>query len=158
MNFLGLIPLRWWIYIAATAAIAGVLWHDHHVTGRLRAEKAANAQLEASYNALQASYAHERKIATEASNDYERRLKDIQSRRADTPTRSVRLCREAPRVPGTSGGALGTAAGTAGEQPAEAGHDLEVSRDVGPDLYALADEADERAAQCNALIKWVRSR
>jgi hypothetical protein len=69
------------------------------------------------------------------------------------------LCRQTDSsVSATASTTSGADPGTAAEQPAEAGPDLEAGPDIGIELYALADEADQRAAQCNALISWVRSR
>lgn len=115
---------------------------------------ALTAQLEAEQKARE----HERQLQQDATNDYEAKLARLSRDRALTPVRSVRLCKPDPAVPGPAPAPNGTAAGTAGEQPAEAGRNLVAGADIGPNLYALADEADERAAQCNALIKWVRSR
>jgi len=144
---------------AVLAIIGGILWHDHHVTKKLNAVSAELRQEKANYAALQAAQAHERKIAHEASADFESRLKALDEARAATPVRSVRLCRPAnPSVSATAGAANGTDAGAAAEQPGAPGQATGISRDIGPDLYALADAADERAAQCNALIRWVRSR
>jgi hypothetical protein len=153
--------MQWKLILAGVvlAALGGLLWHDHHQTARANRLAKELSQAEANYEALQKAQAHERKIASEASTDYENRLQALQDARSATPTRSVRLCKQSNTgVSTTPDAASGTAAGTAAEQPAEAGSDLEVSRDIGPELYAQADENDQRAAQCNALIRWVRSR
>jgi hypothetical protein len=70
-------------------------------------------------------------------------------RAARKPAPSVRLCRTAKPVPKAGAGRDGAATG-AGELPQEAGSD------IGPDLYGLADEADELAARlraCQALLR-----
>lgn len=141
------------------AAIAGLLWHDKHQTDRANRLARENATLAESIEAERKARAHELKIAKEASDGYAQRLNELQAARADTPVRSVRLCRNAsPAVPAATGTAIGADAGTAGEQPAAAGSDVEIGPDIGAALYAQADDNDQRAAQCNALIRWVRSR
>jgi hypothetical protein len=147
--------------IAAAVALAfgALLWHDKHQTNRANRLATEKNQLLADYNALREAQERERELAKAATDDYEERLAALEVARSDIPVRSVRLCRSPTGwVPAPSHASLGTPAGVTGEQPAEAGRDIEVSRDIGPELYALADQADERAAQCNALISWARSR
>jgi hypothetical protein len=144
---------------AAVLAVSVLFWHDRHVSKKLDETRVELSQAHANYAALQAAQAHERKIATEASNDYERRRKDLSDDRADTPVRSVRLCRSPTGyVPAPTPAAAGAGPGSTSRQQEEAGLDLEVSRDIGPELYALADRADEAAARCNSLIQWVKAR
>jgi hypothetical protein len=141
------------------AAIAGLLWHDKHQTDRANRLARENATLAESIEAERKARAHELKIAKEASDGYAQRLSELQAARADTPTRSVRLCRSAsPAVPATAGAALGTdAAGDAGHA-GEAGQGVEAGPDIGAALYSLADEKDEELARCASLQKWVLSR
>jgi hypothetical protein len=82
-----------------------------------------------------------------ASEGYQNELKDL--RAARKPSRDVRLCKPAKPVPEAGAGRDGSTPG-AGELPQEAG------RDIGGDLYGLADEADELAARlraCQALLR-----
>jgi hypothetical protein len=144
--------------LALLALIGGLITVQHLTVKKLRVATARANQAEANYTALRQAQKHERKIANDALKDRDQRLADLETARSATPTRVVRLCHTNPAVPATTGTASGTDAGIAAEQPSTAGPDIEAGPDIGPNLYALADEADQRAAQCNALIGWVRSR
>ena len=168
----GLSSLRLGIYAAAALFVAVLVWSNHRLTGRLATAKAATAQATANLATERAAIAHERKINSEASNDYERRLKKLADDKPATPDRRVR-CQTASPVPATATAASGVGEAASRRLPSETGFNPgygsgiqtgEVDRwsdsgpDVGPLLYALADEANRAAAQCNALIKWVESR
>jgi hypothetical protein len=141
------------------AAIAAGAWRYHHVKSERDEYKAEAAQTKADLTALRTAYAHERKIATEASNDYESRLQALSAAAVATPVRSVRLCRSPTGyVPAPGPTSSGTGSADPSGQPGEAGRDSEAGPDVGVELYALADAADKAAAQCNALIHWVNLR
>jgi hypothetical protein len=167
------IPIRFYIYAGIALLIGYLVWREHSLTRKLATVRVELSQANANYAALQAAQAHERKIATEASHDYERRLQALNDAKADTPVRSVRLCRNTPSVsstattPGgtssTNPGGLQEAAGFhpgygSGLQTGEVDRWGDAGPDIGPLLYALADEANRAAAQCNALIKWSGSR
>lgn len=141
------------------AIIGGLLWRDKIVTKQRNEARAEARQIKADYAAYKAAAEHERKIGKDATDDYERRLNDLQMARTDTPVRSVRLCRSPSGwVPAPSPTASGTDAGSESGHQSEARQDPGVSRDLGPELYALADEKDEQLARCAALQGWVRSR
>jgi hypothetical protein len=91
------------------------------------------------------------KSAQEASQKASQGLQDelTKLRNSRKPAPAVRLCRGTQQVPQAGAGRDGATPG-AGELPQAAG------RDIGPDLYGLADEADELAARlraCQALLK-----
>lgn len=91
-------------------------------------------------------------VANEASNGYQQELQALRARRV--PARVVRLCSAADQGLPVSAGAGrpdGAAAGTGGSE-AEA----RPGRDVGPELYAIADDCDAVAAQLRGLQAWVR--
>lgn len=100
------------------------------------------------------------KKANSASAEYQQRLADLERARAATPTRTVRLCVEqvAPARLPVSAAASGPDDAGPVELPDNAGSNLGVGRDIGPELYALADAADRCAAQRDGLIKWIRNR
>jgi hypothetical protein len=147
VNPLALIPLRVWLIIAAAAALGFLLWHDHHGWTLARARKAENAVLSGKLEQAETNA----RLTREASNDYQQQLEDLRTARTDTPTRAVRLCRSPDHVPATAGGPR--AEGDEG-LPEAPRRDPEVSRDIGPELYSLADDADQCAAQRDALIAW----
>jgi hypothetical protein len=140
--------------------LGGLFWHDRHITKKLDAKERELAGVNATLEAERKDRAHERDISEAASHDYESRLAALDAARAAVPARPVRLCREptADRLPTTTAAAGGTDARAATEQPGAPGEDPRAGPDIGPALYSLADEADERAAQCNALIGWIRRR
>jgi len=144
------VPLRWWLYLAGAALLAYLIWHDHHQTQRANRLARENVELEERASTAEANAAK----AREASDAYQKRLAANRGARGATPVRSVRLCLGPERVPATAGGH--DAAGSDG-LPEAPGRDLEAGPDIGPDLYALADEADECAIQRDALIDWVLS-
>lgn len=141
------------------ATLTGAVLHVKRVTRERDAYKAEARQAQADYTALRDAYAHERKLAKDASDDYEKRLQDLSAAAAATPVRSVRLCRSPTGyVPATAESAFGTGTPDPAGRAGEAGRDSEAGAEIGDALYALADEWDRRAAQCNALIRWVESR
>jgi hypothetical protein len=83
----------------------------------------------------------------EASQGLQDELQNLRNTRKPAPV--VRMCKPAKPVPEAGAGRDGSTPG-AGELPQEAG------RDIGGDLYGLADEADELAARlraCQELLK-----
>jgi hypothetical protein len=83
----------------------------------------------------------------EASQGLQDELQNLRNTRKPAPV--VRMCKPAKPVPEAGAGRDGSTPG-AGELPQEAG------RDIGGDLYGLADEADELAARlraCQDLLK-----
>jgi len=65
LAFLKLIPLRWWIYLAAAAALGGLLWHDHHQTQRANRLATELAASDAKVSALKDAAAKDERIANE---------------------------------------------------------------------------------------------
>jgi hypothetical protein len=109
-------------------------WHrDALQLGAVRAEMAdLKAAQEASHK---------------ASEGLQNELETLRTARKPSPV--VRMCKPAKPVPQAGTGRDGSTPG-AGELPQEVGPD------IGPDLYGLADEADELAARlraCQALLK-----
>jgi hypothetical protein len=123
--------------VTAALIACGVIVHGWHRDAQalegVRTELAAvKAQQEASQK---------------ASEGYQRELQDLRTARKPSPV--VRVCREPVPAAGSGGGRDGATPGS-GELPQTAGPD------IGPDLYGLADEADELAARlraCQALLK-----
>ena len=79
---------------------------------------------------------------------------DTDAVRRDVPVQPVRLCKSAGSVPAAVPGAAGVdgAGSGAGQLPQAARED----RDIGPDLYRLADDADDlrnALASCQADLR-----
>jgi hypothetical protein len=142
------------LYTALVAAVALMgwrvsVWHNAYErlgdveaaleTERLCEEGSACAARQAALEAAQAETTA-KVVAT-----YEQELASVRNR----PARVVRLCPNPGDVQGSrpAGTADGTGPG-AGQLSGSAG------RDIGPDLYQLAREADEVAARLRALQEW----
>lgn len=144
-------------------------------SGRLKVEKAERkaeqiahaAKLDELEERISIEIENRRK-ADEVSNRYQQRNAELDAARADTPVRTVRMCRGAEAAARVSAAASSGAAGghhAAGseELPEAPGRDprdrwSDDGPDVGPELYALADEADRCASQRDALQEWIRGR
>lgn len=87
------------------------------------------------------------KAANEASEGYQRELKEIRNR--PVTTGPVRLCVKRPGVPTPSGGP-GATVPASGVLPSADGGDHQEGPDIAADLLRLADEADEVAARGRA--------
>jgi hypothetical protein len=94
-------------------------------------------------SALKAAQAASQK----ASEGLQDELQNLRNARKPAP--AVRVCKPAKSVPQAGGGRDGSAPG-AGQLPQEAGEN------IGPDLYGLADDADELAARLRACQELLR--
>lgn len=110
MNFLAMIPLRWWLYTAVAVLIAGVVWHDHHATHRanmLAAEKSAaiaeRDQLAGTIETMKADAA----LNQETSHALVERLEAVERDRREHPLR-LRCYVPAAPVPAEGAAAGGT--------------------------------------------------
>jgi hypothetical protein len=166
------------IGIAALAALIGYLmWREHNLVGKLResrvqtsAERVRADTAAAQILVERAAIAHEKAINKQATDDHEKRIKDLEKGKLDTPVRSVRLRNCAPTgndMPATTRSASGVAGAGDSEHAGETGRDpanwrvpgfvgdydrwSEDGPDAGPALYALADEKDLELARCAAL-------
>jgi hypothetical protein len=154
----GLSYLKLGLIAAAVVLIGYLMWREHSLTRKVAEKHAAliieREKVEKRDQQIKQLHAEAEK-QRKASDDYQTELERLQAARADTPVRVVRLCRTAPSVPEAASGP--PEAGTEG-LPVEAGPDsrerLEAGIDIGDLLYQLADEADQCAAQRDALIRW----
>jgi hypothetical protein len=143
---------RLYIYGAIGLLFAGISLTAYIQTKRVGALKSELSTAEAT---IAAERENTRK-ANEASERYAVSLENLKAARARTPTRTVRLCvntgvPEAGTTPGTDA--------TGEERVSEAlGSNIKASRDIGRELYELADEADECSVRLEALQDWVRNR
>jgi hypothetical protein len=147
-----MIPLRLYIYGAiALAAIGAVAYVRHLQTSNTRLA----AELSTAQKSLTAERENTRK-ANEASERYATSLENLKAARAATPVRSVRLCVSTP-VPAATA-PTGTDGTNPEGLPQTAGRHLTAGRNIGLDLYELADEADLCPVKLKALQEWVRGR
>jgi hypothetical protein len=126
-------------------------WHDAYerlgsVEDALEAERLCGegSTCAARQAALEAAHVETNARVVET---YEQELDDLRNR--PIPVRTVRLCPAGSGVQGAS--APGTPDGTG---PGADVVSAETGRDIGPDLYQLAREADEVAARLRALQEW----
>lgn len=137
--------------LAAIVALIAISWGVHTLREQGRDE--LRPQVQQLTAALAAERAN-RKRAEEASNAYQSELASVRARPRSTSP--VRLCVAAPSVPGAGYTARGSdgSASRAGGDAGSAGADFAQGADIGPDLRALALEADELNARLRALQKW----
>lgn len=145
-------------------------------SGRLKVER-ADRKAEQQLHAARVSQLEERaaiaienaRKANEVSDRYQKERARLEAERAAIPVRTVRLCHD--RGAAVPAAAAGSASGTAGGHHAAGGEELpqapgrdprdrwsDDGPDVGPELYQLADEADQCAVQRDALQEWIRGR
>lgn len=147
------------ITIAALAAItwfAVLVGNWHRDAGRMHAAEADRDRIAAESAQAMQTMATQLRASYAASEGYQNELSTLRSTaRSIGP---VRVCRTAPAsVPaGTAATGRPDAAGApAGVVPAATGGDPGISRDIGPDLAALADAGDQCSAQLRGLQAWV---
>jgi hypothetical protein len=145
-----MIPVRLYLYAAAAAFIAFLIWKEHVQTKRLNAARVEVATLTATLDVERKAREHERAIAKKASDEYQARLDAIDNAPDLGP---VRLCPR-PRVPPTP--QAGTSPGTH-ESPS--GHVQEPDAvDIGPALSDFVEDCEANAAQLESLQGWILSR
>lgn len=140
-------------YLVLALALAGATAWGTFVVLDWRADARRLALVEQELVDVRARHRLELTAAQEATDEYRNELETLRSRRAAEPARPVRLCRAA--VPaGSSSPAAGRPDGPAAGAGQLSGPDGP-GRDVGPDLYAIADRCDELSAQLRGLQGWV---
>jgi hypothetical protein len=159
MAWIGLSSVRLAVYGLALAAIAVLAWlvhRWHSEAQRVPALEAALEQARADFEAYRAESQRQYRIAQEVSNGYHQELARLRAERRPAPV--VRVCRESdvPRA-AVSGAAAGADAARPEGLPQAPGRNPHISRDIGGDLYGIADDGDQCAAQRDALIAWIRS-
>lgn len=150
----GLSKVRLGIYVAAAALIGYLVWREHSLTKLVGDERAARVVAEKAIEAKDRELEQIRRDMEKqrnASNDYQTELESLKAARAFTPVRTVRLCVGPAIVSAPAGGSDAPDAEGLQEAP---GQDPRAGPDIGAELYALADEADNLAAQCEGLIRW----
>lgn len=143
--------LRLLPYIIGAVVLGGIGivvkgWHDD-------AQKLPQVQQEfAVYRTGQETAARVRK---EVSGEYQGEIATLRAGQRQ-PAPAVRLCQQAPAVPasGTTGGSHGAGA-TGGQLPEGTGTGAVQGRDIGAELFRLADRADELTAQLRACQSFV---
>jgi hypothetical protein len=136
---------RLYLYAGIAAVFLGLSLTSYIQTKRLHSAKVELATATATIKAERDNL----RKANESSERYAISLENLKAARSATPVRTVRLC--APSVP-----KAGTATGT--DAASQEGVSQVPGPDLGPDLYQLADEADELRVRLEALQNWVRDR
>jgi hypothetical protein len=173
----GLSGIRLGVYACVAVLVGYLVWREHSLTRKVatisaerKAEQLQHAALVSQLNERIAIEIENRRKADEVSNRYQSKLADLELERTATPVRTVRLCNgPAAKLPANaaSGAASGHhAAGSDGLPEASGFHPgygstdrwSDAGPDIGPELYALADQADKCAAQRDALQEWIRGR
>ncbi len=155
------LPYRIGAYVVTLLLVMAALAWGVHEFNQLRAQAARVPALEQAVRDAAATLDHERKAAAKAqeiSRGYQTDLADIRADRdrlRDLPPRVVRVLvpARAPASAGsaTAGGSGGTPA-TAIELEGEAGSGTGQGWDIGPGLYRIVDDADQREAELGAQV------
>ena len=136
-------PYLVYIRLAVFAILAGFLAFFAYKVHSWRSDALQLGAVRQEMESLKAAQEASHKASMELQDE----LQDLRTSRKPAPV--VRMCKPAKQVPSAGAGRDGSTPG-AGELPQEAGPD------IGTDLYALADDADELAARlraCQALLK-----
>jgi len=153
--FLKFVPLRWWLFLGAAAAFAFVLWHDHHLAQRLKAEKAARAATELERDQARATIETMKVDAAlnrETTHALAERLADLQRDAREQPIRGLRCITAAATVPAESRAPSGTDGAGTGREPEAA------TFDPGPGLTEYGTDCAALAVKFEALQAWERAR
>ena len=144
------------LYAAAALAVVALAWrvvawrHAYHELPAVEERLALEVTCGEGSECLKRQAALEAELAaktTEVVENYEQELAVLRDR--PVPVRTVRVCPDPGNVqgavaPGSVDGTSTPAAGVSGAP----------GRDIGPDLYQLARDADEVAARLRALQEW----
>lgn len=140
------------IYLRIGLAIliaAGVAW-GVSVVARWRADARALVEVRRDFDEYRRAQAARERIAEGVRNE----LDNLKKTRANAPARVVRLCAPAARVAGAAGGNPGPGAAAGRVSPSDGPGDRSDAEapglepdDRGPELYGIADDADELAAR-----------
>jgi len=152
-------PLIWRVAFCALLVFVGWRYGAQHERNVIADErvKMAEAMVEGMEQVRRDEAAAEQR-SDESEQLYEQSKTELERVRADIPTRVVRLCVAAanrgavPRVPDAAAKHDGAAADAADD--ARADRPLAAGRDIGRELYALADECDADKRRLSALQHW----
>ncbi len=154
---------RIYIALAIAAVLAGILWHDHYLSRKLKESRAQTAhesqradQAEVQVTAERAARAHEQEIATHASNAFHGQIAALQDELSKHPLGAVIIrVPNSTAVPSTASPA-GSASGP--DEQTEGRIDSPVEIDIAPELTAGWLDCQMNTAQLEALQGWVRAR
>ncbi len=155
MSFLALIPLRAWAIMGAAAALALLLWHDHHMSRLFKAERQRTVQLAETLDTERKNAAQVRADLTlnqVTSHALQERLSAVERERRDTPLPRLRCT---ARVSGTAAesGSPGGSDGAAARRESEA-----IAFDPSADLDEYGADCAVIAERLSALQVWELSR
>lgn len=151
-----------WLKLAGIGLAAAALLGIGLVVKNWKDEAARVPVLEQQIAQANTTIETERRLKTEAdaaSKGYQDELENLRAARAAAPVRVVRLCVN-PTVPADSGGAAAQpgpdgATAPGGELSEGTGSNTGQGPDIGTDLAALADRADQLSAQIRGLQDYV---
>jgi hypothetical protein len=150
-------PIIWRAALFALVFYLGWRYGAAHERDAIADERVAQAEaMVKGMEAVRAEQAAAEARSEKVETAYEESKKELADVRRDIPARVVRLCVAASRqrdVPGVSAPAS-VDDGRPGDQADVQG---EAGPDLGPELYALADECDDNARRLGALQGWVSS-
>jgi hypothetical protein len=152
MNFLGMIPLRWWLYVGAAAALAGVLWHDHHQTHRANSLAATITSMRAQHEAdLETARLNERAhISAQVHHDEDLQIRTV----TDADPLHGGLCDRPAPVRRAATGIPGDAGPSAAARDFLALPERDHSSDEGqPDQLGMLDLLAKRADLLSAQLR-----
>jgi hypothetical protein len=153
--------IGWQIKAIAAVAVAGLIgylvWREHSLTRKLAEVRIERDQANANYTALRTAYDHERKIAKEASDAYQKDLADLRRARTDDPLPAVVCKRPRASLPAASAAAPGSDAARPADDAGEDAWDRD-ERDIGPQLDDFATACEANLSQLTRLQEWVRAR
>ena len=147
------LELRLLGYAGALALLLGLGWQVNH--WRVKADQVGPLQTRLA--AVLAAEETARTMRKEVLDERDKRLAALDTVRAATPVRTVRLY-QPPPVPasGAASGRVDAATAGAGSGAACAGPSAAAGPDIGPQLYAQADTADTLTENYRALQAWAR--
>lgn len=145
----------WALAILAVVALGLTVNHWRVRAHETDAAEARADAAEANARATLAKMLANEKAAQAASQEFQREIDSLSHR----PPPVVRVCRTAPAVParGQPARRPDAASEAPGLVQGGTGPDTGISRDIGPDLAALMDDADRCSAQLRGLEAWIKA-
>lgn len=154
---MSVIPLKVWLGLAAVAALAFLIWHDHHLSKLYKAQKAETARVESVLEGERVNRRIEqedRKRADESTKALQAQLDGIRSQPAITGVRCT-----APRLsPARESNASASANAASSEREPTVSGDDSVGRDVSEGLTEYGKNCEAVAATLTALQAWEEAR
>lgn len=148
--------MKIYLYGAIAVVIGYLLWRENSLAHKLTASRVEAAQAVANLTAEKEARDHERKIANDASNQFQNTVTSLQTELATRPLKPV-IIRVPVRtsLPAANGAATAT---TGSDANPEGRIDGTVEKDIGPELANAWLDCQMNTAQLTSLQDWVRAR